>query len=424
MDRLIFRYYKKISCYLEEKPSLVMLVIAASFASLLSLYWYLSILPVACRDCSQYSKMASLFSMGQSGAIEYPFNLRIGAPWLASLISRNSIIGFVWLNFISILFFILFWFQLSKRLQLRNVEFLVLVLWFFLHPLGFKFYAELPVLVDPLYYAFLGLITLLFISERRLKLWLVMVLALLVKESFVFISLVIMSAEIVYALLTRDKRAKVALLSAVAGVLVLVLYKFEKNLIQRHLFSQSQSWEITSFGLVKWWAIEAYKDPRRVVVWIGSFFCATGVFSALAFDKNILTCLKDPLHVRQRWYFFLGSAGFVILGLLGGGDMSRIIFNGNLLFMTAVLWSFRSQNLPLSRLISSSVISIALALSYTRFFPVPFEHSYFVDAKQIGPIAFFILSVALIVIFLAVDIRVLQKSRQDSARSFAHQNVI
>lgn len=392
MRKIKFSIVEPITQYLEKKPAATSLGVALLLALFFIVYRFLTVNLSMCSgegDCLKYSEMARSFTSGEYVSIDFPFNIRILAPWLASLFSQDITMGFIWLNGASALLFVIFCFEISRFLGLRNVDFWILILWFFLHPLGFSLYSVVPQLVDPLSYAFMALITLLFISEKRFLLWAIISLALLAKESFSFIVLIIAVAELTYAISTRDKRAIPALVSICGAVIVLLIYKIEKNFIQIYLFPQNQEWQITIFSTISWWLNEIWNDPKRLIVWMGAIICSTGLFSFFIFSKKY--ALKSPLKTRLDLYFALGGFGFIALGLLAGGDMSRIIFNGNLFIILAIFISFRNQRLPINQLLITFFLSILIALNYTRFFPAAFEYDYYTKGHHIDPTIYFIL---------------------------------
>ena len=392
---------RPITEILEKKPGATSLFATLFFALLLVAYRSLTINLSICAgagDCVKYTEMALSFINREYGPIDFPFNLRIMAPWLASIFSQDVAKGFVLLNGASALLFIAFCFEISRLLALRNVEFWILVSWFLLHPLGFGFYSATPQSVDPLTYAFIGLVTVLFISEKRFLLWAAVSLALLAKESFSFIALIIAAAELTYAILTRDKRAIPALASICVAALILFIYKVGGNLIETHLFPQSQEWEITTFSTISWWLNEVWNDPKRLIVWVGATLCSTGLFSIFLFPRKYTR--KSPLKTRLDVYFALGGLGFVALGILGGSDMSRIIFNGNLFIILAILISFRNQHLPLKQLLITFTLSMLIALNYTKFFPAAFEYDYYIHGQRIDLTNYYILTTISIMIFL------------------------
>lgn len=421
-NKIIFLNF--ILRYLKESPNISSLVGALVFSSLLLTYWFLNvnITPTLCAgaaDCLRYLDMARSFTNGEYSSIDYPFNLRIMSPWLASIISNDVSKGFIWLNGTSALFFIIFCFKIINLLNLRNLDFWILTLWFFLHPLGFGLYfSSTPQSADPLYYAFIGLVTLLFISQKRFLLWTSVSIALLAKESFIFIVFIIVLAEFTYVISTRDKRALPALTSICGAVFVLLIYKIEKNLIQNFLFSQTQEYEITFLRTILFWLNEIWIDPKRLIVWIGSIFCSTGLFTIFVFLKKYTP--KSPLKTRLDVYFILGSFGFIVLGLLAGSDMSRIIFNGNLLIILAILISCRNQYHSINELLITLSLSILTVLNYTRFFPKNFEYGYYLGSYSIAPTINFILIIISIMSFLYFLFKKFPKNRNiliDSANN-------
>jgi len=381
-----------LTVFFEEKPGPLSLLVVLALTFIAVLYWVIATTPSACYgsgDCVKYSEMAKQFISRDFKSIDYPFNLRVMAPWLASFSAQNVTDGFIWINAISAIFFVFMCFGIARKLEFRNAEFFILILWFFLHPLGFRFYTAIPASVDPLSYALLGLVTLLFLSEMRIALWVAISFALLAKESFIFIAAIIFVAELLYIALTRDKRSVIALASAFGAVVTIILYRYVKEFFLTNYFNQSQEWEITTISTITWWANEAWKEPERLLVWIGAFFCSAGLFPVFL-SKNIFA-VKNPTEARVVAFFFLGAIGYFALGLLAGSDMSRIIFNGNLLIISIMLISSKRNNVPLLYLAITFGFSAVFALLYTYFFPAPFEYDYFMHEKRITPTAYYVL---------------------------------
>lgn len=390
--------------YLEEKPKINSLGWTLFFALFMVIFWSLTsnVNLSFCSersDCYQYLKMANSFTSGEYKSIDYPFNLRIMSPYLASLISHDVSLGFIWINGTSAILFVIFCYGISRLLNLRNLDLWILVLWFFLHPLGFSLYlSATPQSADPLYYALTGLITLLFISQKRFLLWISVSIALLAKESFIFIVFIIVLAELTYAISTRDRRAIPALASICGAFFVLLIYKIEKNLIQNFLFSQNQKYEITILQTIWYWLNKVFNEPTRLFVWIGSIFCSTGLFSVFIFLNKYI--FKSPMKSRLDIYFILGGFGFIALGLLAGSDMSRIIFNGNLFIILSILISCRNQQLSINPLLITFSLSILIVFTYPIFFPPQFEYDFYTSGHRIAPTIYLILIIVSIMSFL------------------------
>ncbi|MCW8886008.1 MAG: hypothetical protein OQK12_12275 [Motiliproteus sp.] len=352
--------------------------------------------------------MAESFSTNNFTSIEYPFNSRILTPWLASFLSEDIIKGFSWINAFSTILFIYFCFHITRKLQLNNLVFLGLSSWFFIHPLGFQFYLASPASVDPFTYALLALTTLLFLSKLRVLMWATIFISLLAKESFIFISLLVIAAELAYICVIRDRRSLSSITSVFLGFMVITLYSHIKTIIGTDFFPQTQEWEISTIDTISWWAREAYNSPERIIVWAGSFFCATGLYSAFL-TINIMR-ERDPIEIRTLTFLGLGSAGYVALGLLAGSDMSRIIFNGNLFILLFCLLSFHYLKLPHTYAASITSISIISSLFYTNFFPAPFEYKYYTNGNDITSTSIYLA----LNIFTLLLLRIIMKKKNGS----------
>jgi hypothetical protein len=256
-------------------------------------------------DSVSYLAMVNAFISDVYGPVAAPFNLRILAPWLASIIAENGTTGFIVLNALAELLFIIFWFAISRELKLRNAEFWLLTLWFLYHPLGFPFYTVYPDLVDPLCYALMGLVTLLFITQQRTLMWLVVALALLAKESFIFISLVIAAAELVYAMTnTSTSHNKQAIASACTAAFVLYIYQHITTFIQNDLFPSIPPRPGSIMHIILQRLHLAWHDPKRFIVWLGAIFCVTGVFTIGLLLKKLPTT-TSPSQLRVDTYFII-----------------------------------------------------------------------------------------------------------------------
>ena len=408
----------------EKQPERFAFAAALLISLVVVVHGAVNVRPAVCQglgDCVKYTQMARAFAQGTLGAaIDAPFNLRILAPWLASKISPEVTSGFLWLNGISALVLVISWCGMARSLGFRNAELAVFIAWFFLHPLGFRFYFAIPESVDPLFYGFIGTASFFFLAEQRAAFWITILCALFVKESFVFVALIATAAELIYAALRRDRRARGALLSAAAVVPVLVAYSIAKKVMRSHLFPQNQPWEITALSMIEYFADEVRKDPNRLLVWVGAFICSTGFFSILAIGRWKL--VLAPLRVRQFSYLALGTMGFVLFGLVAGSDMSRIIFNGNVLIIPAFLFVSRYSGASANTVLIVFSASAVLAWNYMIYFPAAFEYEYY-GSHHYTRTAYFVILTSLVALILRLLIYIQEKARKrrsgDSNRQVA-----
>ncbi len=395
--------------YLNRNLSLSSLVVILIFSLAILIYQAIHHAFMPCGelgDCVKYLKMAHSFATTNFQSIESPFNLRILSPWLASHNPRNFNIGFMLVNCISELIFVLCWFGIACKLNFNNFKLFILIAWFFLHPIGFSIYSFMPAMVDPIAYGLLSLVTLLFLYKRRFLLMLALFLGLLAKESFLFVLMLVVFSELIYMIRVKDKREKIITITSIFSLLLLfLLYKLVIVWMQHHLFPPYGQYGVSIIDTVRFWMGQALQDSERFVVWLGSFLCVTGLFSVFLLDFTL--SFKNPEQERYLVYFVLGSIGFILLGLLAGSDMTRIIFNGNLLIFSLF---FMSQNkCNFNKCLLTFLLSIIIALNYTILLPSAyFEYNYY-NSHSIRKIVFFIFIDVLAIIFIIVTSKIIDK---------------
>lgn len=360
-------------------------------------YWLYTAQPGICDgmgDCVKYFTMAKSFATHDFVSIDYPFHLRLAAPWLASFFAPDYTAGFLFLDAFSALVFVFCLFGIAKILDLRFIGLLILVSWFFLHPLGFHLYiGPVPASIDPLAYAFLGLISLLFLAQKRAAFLAALFISLFVKESFMFVAAVALAAEGAPYFFEHDPgKKKKILLSAASIAAVCLLYKIAEGALTPYLFPQKQPWKITSLQTILYWGHQVLKDPNRLIVWSASFFCATGFFSVFLVSAYRLVDIRKD--IRTIAFLLLGAAGYVAFGLLAGADMSRIIFNGNLLILGFCLYVARQHLLNARYIALIYGASVLMALSYVPTFPSTFEYGYYGSKDIVPSLLFLVFSLA------------------------------
>lgn len=93
---------------MERPPNISSLLLGLIITTCFTAQWLLTRNAVPCEglgDCVKYGQMAQSFLSGSFHAIDAPFNTRIAAPWIASLLTKNIEHGFLALNAISALIF-------------------------------------------------------------------------------------------------------------------------------------------------------------------------------------------------------------------------------------------------------------------------------------------------------------------------------
>lgn len=335
-------------------------------------------------DCVKYMAMSEAFRSGSFGAIDSPFNTRVLAPWLSSLLPVTVTQGFLITNAIASLVFVVAWHGISRALGLRNVEFAALLAWFFLHPLGFALYHAMPGSVDPLAHAMLGLTTWAYL-RRHASLPALLLLGLLAKESFSFVCLIIIAAELVRMRLSPSHELTRSSPKVMLGYAIgaLLTYKLLQIGIEHWLFPPTNGFTLKASDTVHHFWKEVKRHPDRLLVWLTSIVCVTGAFPALL--ARLWNIHRTGDQISATVYLTLGATGFILLGLLGGSDMSRIIFTGNLLVIGAMLYPMGGRLPGAWSTALTTALSLVIALHYTRMLPATLEYDYYLNNQRLGP---------------------------------------
>lgn len=366
-------------------PGIRSLLLGLLISLCFTLLWLLTRTPLTCEglgDCVKYNEMAQAFLSGSFHAIDAPFNTRIAAPWVASLLTRDMVQGFLALNAVAAMAFVAAWYGIARQLRLRNIEYLSLLLWFQLHPLGFGLYHAMPESVDPMAHAMLAAVTWMYFTRHRLLLP-TLLLALLTKESFTFICLIMIVAELVHvhAIGRRNARSSWQL---IAGIIAVSLaHKVAAHLIEQHWFPHTPGYSPTARETIRYFWQEATRDPARFLVWLTAITCVVGAFPILWLKRWQVP--KAAADRRTATYLLLGCAGFIALGLVGGSDMSRIIFTGNLLVIGAMLIPMNGRLPPVWHTATALALGLLLALNYTHVLPSTLEYDYYMQGHRLGP---------------------------------------
>lgn len=382
--------------FLLFKPLRIPVLFFALIVCALAMYWGFSTThPLPCGgpgDCVKYTAMSEAFQSNTAPSIEYPFNIRILSPWLASHLSDSAANGFSSLTFVSFLAFVVAWYFVAKELKFETHAFIFLTVWFLVHPLGIHYYYSVRELVDPLAYALIATTVYFYIKRKNTLFFVTTLIALFEKESFFFILGIAVAAESYCHYLGHTSRRNYVKF-LVAALITALTYKLIIGFAQQFLFASPNHGDI--FKTVRYWWRAARHDPNRFLVWIGAFFCVTGTLLALL-PKKWPTSSKE--EIRRSTFLTLGAVGFFVLGLTGGADMSRIMFNGIIFTYSAIFYIAReSLNKPLILLVYAA--SLFISKTYTSYFPSTFEYGYY-EAKNIIQVAVFVICALIALIAL------------------------
>lgn len=394
---------------LRSKPSILYLLMVEIYILLAHTLKIFSTPRASCEggDCLSYSQMTLGYSSGKFTSIESPFNGRLLAPFIASVLTPDTVLSFQILNTISFGALTAALFLITKALSLGNLGFLALASWFALHPLGMALYLAVPVSVDPLAYALMSWLLYFFLLKKNWGYAVVLLIGILTKESFLFLAFVGLLAQLrihhftSFSALPRFAGSQITVLMAVTlGTIV-------REWSAKNLFTQAQPWPISFQSTITWWLNEVVNDPNRLLVWLAALLCAIGFFGSLVIWSDSSKFINANV---TNTTFLLGSwLAFCSLGLLGGSDMSRIIFNGNVFGLVFLLLLAQAGKKQLKTFLAL-LLGLTMSLSYTRFFPSTIEYSYYEDSQNLILLLFFSAAMLLANISLALVFRTSKKT--------------
>ncbi|KFE36413.1 hypothetical protein DW2_03854 [Thioclava atlantica] len=377
---------------------------------------YVSANPHACYgagDCVHYTAMTEAFRAWTPTTIPFPFNTRVLAPFLASLFPYEITDSFLILNLICVILFLVFLALIIWELELGSVDYLLIGLWFLLHPSGFPTYYANPKLVDPLAYAIFALVILCYIKNWRFFLVISLIAGLLTKQTFLVLALLITLADLMFSSKVRfakdfDCDAKrnfcffVGIEKRTVYFLIGLYFAIYLTLdflkaVEKEAFPLPFYPAPSSLGTIIHFLKESLREPFRIIVWFGSIFSATGFFLVYVYPAK--RALQFALKSKVAFFLFIGSLAFLVLGLLGGSDMTRIIFNGNLLILLFVSLLAKAGTFSKTFHFAAVTLSAAMMLLYTHFFPTAFEYAYYVG-HDVSGISIFLMIMSLFSLML------------------------
>ena len=239
----------------------------------------------------------------------FPFNTRIGIPFLASLIPTNDpIINF---KIIHILFIVASCFVIAEiHKHLKSNLTIRLVFWCFLlfHWLGpIRFSIHEPLQTDTSCYLILSLFILLILKKQYRWLLFLAPISILFKE---VLPPFLVVGSIFYFVKGNRSIGSIFILSFALSLFSLYVTRFIFPLQADHWHYHGA---ITGFRILKMIAF----NPLIIIKW----FCAISATFGLLF---IFTKDYKPLLKNESTWYLITS---LLLGLVAGGDHSRILFS-------------------------------------------------------------------------------------------------
>lgn len=318
-------------------------------------------------DAREYNKLYNYFETGESSQISYPFYTRPAVPFLASSLPGNNVtLAFHIINFIFILLSVLTINKLWSILKLKPWLKWIGFGWLLTHWSGLIRYNLFDhITVDvPLY--FVQPLALILYYRKNFK-WFYFLapLAILQKESFLAIVLILLFLHIWNEKSSWFKEGKHLICSI---LIALIVQKGVLSILPDQLDQRSSLMAILYHGR---WALE---DPSRFIRWFAAFGGAFGVFPFIvAFEVKSISFNDSkiiPLLVLSSMY--------MAFGLLAGEDMTRILFLGFPFIITLSLLLLQKES---KRII---IIFIILSLAPLRLYPFSIDTGWAVDYAPIA----------------------------------------
>ena len=349
-------------------------------------------------DAKQYNKLYDYFEGGEATQIAYPFYSRPFVPFLASIMPGNKVtIGFHVVNFIFILLSVFtikkLWDFLTIQSWLQWVGFG----WLLTHWTGIIRYNLFDhITVDvPLYFV-QGLTILLFFQKKYKWFYLITPLALLQKESFLAIAVMLLFIHIWFERKNWYTDGKHLLYSLLVGI---AFQKGILSLLPDQLDQRNSIMALLYHGKL------AIDNPTRFIRWFAAFGGAFGVIPFIILFKIKSLNIRDSKELT----LLIFSIMYCCFGLLAGEDITRILFLGFPFIMTLSLLFFQKLSKWLV------IIAIALSAVALHIYPIVIDPKWAVDYTSMDYVypwaAFYLVAVAVLFFcFLAIRKRKVNQS--------------
>lgn len=321
-------------------------------------------------DAHQYAKIYTYFEgFTVNYEVNFPFNTRILMPWLAAHLPFNDLTSdFIWLNgfVIVITIGLLVWIWL--KLNIRPFWIAIALFWVLFHWKGLiRMYLPDPVTADVGgYFLLTSFSALLLIEEKKFsKGWLnflfalITILGTLQKESFIAVIGIMVVWKAVGFITTKGiDNSLWRFVSRIKRYFLLLFLSLIVYYMAAFFFpSTSTDWRNNSFVSILRGIKRYVEQPDLLLRVPVSWLMAYGTFW-LALLPPLKISNKPASHFSLLIpHFYL----WLFLSVFGGGDTTRILFNGMPFVLTYLLvklnlqpkwtgWYILMTSLPLMRL--------------------------------------------------------------------------
>ncbi|WP_428654202.1 hypothetical protein [Runella sp.] len=302
-------------------------------------------------DAHQYAKIYTYFKrFTVNYEITFPFNTRILMPWLAAHLPFNDLrSNFIWLNgfFIVMTVGLLVWIWL--KLNIRSFWIAIALFWVVFHWKGLvRMYLPDPVTADVGgYFLLTSFSALLLFEEKRISkalldclFVLIAVLGTLQKESFIAVVGVTVTWTALNLINAKaDDYARYTVNRAKGYFQLFFLSLIIYYLTAFFFPSASLDWRNNSFVSILRGMKRYVEQPNLLLRLPVSWLMAFGTFW-LALIPSLKLSNKPASHFSLLIpHFYL----WLFLSVFGGGDTTRILFNGMPFILTYLLLKLNQQ---------------------------------------------------------------------------------
>lgn len=287
-------------------------------------------------DGNQYLSMYHYF---EGNAAEYnilfPYYSRAMVPWLASLFPwSDPLLSFQLVNLLFTLAGVAAIYLLWRRLEIPGYLMGIGMFWLLLHWTGIvRLNAMDPVTTDVPTYFFQALFVLLVIDRRFGWLMVLGPAAVLQRESILVLLMVLFVFAVVQNYLKNDEeKYPLKIIVSALALTIAVKYLFTLTLPPADA-------DKSSLRLVLFYIKEVWMDPFKIIRWVTGIFMAYGALLMLGLMKVNRILLKQPAFL----FLTVLSAVYLMLGIIAGGDSTRIVFLGFPFIMTWTLIALKDS---------------------------------------------------------------------------------
>lgn len=279
-------------------------------------------------DGNQYIKVYNFFEGADDLApVKAPFNTRVLVPFIASLMPFDTAEqDFTAVHYLFVLLSIAALYLLWLKIDIPFLAVLLGCGWLLFHWSGFiRLPISDPITIDSPLFFFQTIFLILVLQQT--KLWLIIPLAVMAtaqKESFLALNIIAVGIFLVDSIKLRTitKGLIWSLGGLVTSLLTLALLGiyFEPELGSYHN-------PIIVMGAH---LLHIIREPFQILRFLMSLFMAFGFLW-------MITLFTNPRKDRSQALLLLFSLLYLVLGLIGGMDHTRILFNGFPFIMTLIL---------------------------------------------------------------------------------------